>query len=909
MIPRIRLLIPTLALLSLGSAGAAPGPWTVDDLVLVESAADFTVSRDGLAAAWVRQSVEKVDGVETTVSNVWLSRLDAATSSPLTRGTARVSSPEFSPDGAHVGFISTRPLPATGDEEPQDDEDKGPRTQLWAIPVGGGEAFPVTRFDRAVRAFGWIDAATLVVAAQESPSAWAQERKKAKDDSVVIDDAEHEPPVRLFRVSLDGETVTRVTHDDDWIDGLAVAPNGGLAVVTAQQSLSYEFDQRVPPRTFLVDLATGARTPLYEDGRLRPAAIRFSPDGAGFYFLDAYSRHPRYRQATVLQLWYHDLASGRDTRVAEDWPRGVGEAEAYTPVVDGVVVLLADGVRYRPARYRRGRSAWARTDLAGEHAANLDTLVAAPDGRRIVYVSSSATVPPRAYVAALDGARLVSPRRLTDLNHRYDGKPTGQVEIVRWKGANDDEVEGLLHYPLDWKKGERRPLVVLIHGGPAGVDRDAWDADWPSLALMWQQRGAFVLRVNYHGSSNYGLDWVESIGEGKYYDLEVPDIERGVDAMIQRGLADPDRLAVSGWSNGGILSAALVTHTPRYKAASIGAADVEWFSDWANVDFGAAFDNYYFGGAPWEVPDVYREKSPFFRLSAVTTPTIVFTGTEDRNVPPHQSWSLFRVMQQVGKAPVRLVLFPGEPHGPRGIAHRRRKIEEDVAWFERYLFQTAPATNPSVPDDSLLAARLGVHAAASRDGVLGQEVGGMPVPESVPFEGLVVGRFEVTRAQYRAFDPSFVVEPGTGNFPATGVPFERAREYAAWLADKTGTNYRLPSVAEASAITESASSDAGNTLDLWLGYTPNPDDADRVREAAAALGAGALLLPVGSRPVRPPGAPFDLDGNAAEWAIAADGSGVPAGPSADRSSDDRARTAPGAAYVGFRVVADAKLQR
>ena len=108
---------------------------------------------------------------------------------------------------------------------------------------------------------------------------------------------------------------------------------------------------------------------------------------------------------------------------------------------------------------------------------------------------------------------------------------------------------------------------------------------------------------------------------------------------------------------------------------------MEWISDWANVDFGASFDNYYFGASPLEDPELYIRKSPFFRLGEVTTPTIIYTGTEDRNVPPHQSWSLFRALQQLEKAPARLVLFPGEPHGLRKIAHQRRKVEEDMAWF------------------------------------------------------------------------------------------------------------------------------------------------------------------------------------------------------------------------------------
>ncbi len=653
-----------------------PRAWTVDDLLLAESASSWALAPDGKLAVWVRTSVEKVDGEEKRVSNLWLTRLADGASWAMTRGNDMVAAPALSPDGTHIAFLSTRKLAGAKDDELG-------KTQLWAIPVAGGEAFPVTRFDRDVAHFGWTGPATMVVAAQESPSEWERERKQRKDDATVVDDAENEPPVRLFRVKLEGGAPERLTTNRDRIDALAVAPDGKLAVVTAQQSLSWEYDQRVPPQTFIVDLATGERKRLFADGTLLPQAVRWAWDGKGFYFVNPYSSHPRYRTATIAELYFFDLAALKTERVDLGWPRGL--AHAYAPTPDGVIALLADGVRFRPARLTRTAKGWTRTDLTGVHVRATQGFELGRDGTTLVYLRSTATEPPQWYGARLDGARIVDEKKLTDLNRGWHGKPTGRVEVVRWKGARGDEVEGLLHYPLDWHEGERRPLVLAIHGGPAGADHDAWEESWAYPILLWRQRGAFVLQVNYHGSSDYGLEWVESIA-GHYYELEVPDIETGVDEVVRRGLADPERLASAGWSNGAILTAALITTTTRYKAASIGAADVEWFSDWANVDFGASFDNYYFGGAPWEVPQVYMEKSPFFKLTGVTTPTIVYTGTEDRNVPPHESWSLFRALQQIGKAPVRFLTFPGEPHSLRTIAHQRRKVEEDLAWFDRYLF-------------------------------------------------------------------------------------------------------------------------------------------------------------------------------------------------------------------------------
>lgn len=867
-----------------------PPVWTVDDLILEERASGWHLSPDGRLAVWTKSVVErKDDGEEVRVSHLWLTRLSDNVAVPLTRGTDSASAPAFSPDGSTIAFIFERPRPGVK-------ESKAAQRQVWAIPTTAGEPYPVTRLERPVRAFGWIDNQTLVVAAQETPAWRERDLQERKDTTVVVEDAEYEPPVRLFRVALNSGEAQPLTTNRDWIDALAVSPDGRWAVVRAQQSLSWEFDERIPPHTFLVDLSTGASTRLFAETRLIPEEVAWAPDGRGFFFVNRYSRHPLYRSASVRQLWYYHLAQGRWERVDESWERGLGGGVA--PVHGGVLALLADGVRYRPAIFRRRPSGWERQDLLGDHVAGMSSLVATRDGRTILYQYSSATVPPQWFAATLQGARCGPPRTLTTLNAQWAGKPTGRVEVVRYPGARDEEVEALLHYPLNWVPGTKYPLILDIHGGPAGTDLDHWSQSWASPVLLWRQRGAFVLQVNYHGSAGYGLDWVESIGQGKYYELEIPDLERGIDTLIAAGLVDPERLATCGWSNGGILSAELITRSQRFRAASIGAADVKWFSDWANVDFGAAFDNYYFGGPPWEIPHVYLEKSPFFRLPRVTTPTLVFTGTEDRNVPPHQSWSLFRALQQLGRTEVRLVLFPGEPHGLRKISHQRRKVQEELQWLDRHLFLTFTPANPALKEGSLLEALVRRRAAARVGEVYGVLADGLLVPETVSFRGLQVSRFEVTRAQFAAFQPTWAVPPGTENLPAL-VTFEQAQAYAGWLSQRTGKPFRLPSEGEAAAL---ACGHGGNTLDRWAGYPVNLDDAARLAPLLAQLGPEALLLPVGSLPGSGEEPVFDLDGNAAEWVLRPDGSGVPTGPSADRPASLAPPAVPPSVLTGVRLL-------
>ena len=880
-------------------AAAEPPPekkpeWTVEDILLSESASQFRISPDGRWAVWVKSQMDKERGEQA--SDLWLSSLTEKKELQLTRGTVTHASPRWSPDGHLISFLSTRPLPKPKEELA--------RSQLWLMNPWGGEPWHLTEFERGIRAYAWKDKDTIVLAAPEDPTHDERTRKEKKDTSQVVEDAPHEPPVRLFLLSVKDKKAKRLTHNADWIDLLEVSPDGQWGVTRHQRSLSYEFDQRIPPVTFLVNLATGEQKPLFTDGKIIPTVVEWARDSQGFYVVSVYSRHPRYRMATISLLYYYELSSSRLTPVNLGWERGLAFSGGIQATADGVLALLADGVRFKPARYRQSGDTWTRAWVEGEHAGNLFSWMPGEDGRTLIYNHSTASKPTQWYRGRLDGGRIEDVAQLTELNPSFKDKPLYKTEVVRWKGARQEEVEGILYYPLNYEEGKRYPLVLEIHGGPVAADLDAWGTGWGAPKLLLTQKGAFVLEVNYHGSANYGLDWVESIGEGNYYDLEIPDIEASVDSLIGRGLADPAKLATMGWSNGSILSIELVTRNPRYQAASVGAGDVEWISDWANVDFGAAFDNYYFGASPLEDPELYIRKSPLFRMKNVKTPTLIFFGTEDRNVPPGQGWSHYRALQQLGQTEVRFILFPGEAHGLRKLPHQRRKVEEELAWFDRHLFGSYKAPNEAFKEGSPLDValkRAGIQKVGIRYGVLRA---GKLIPEVVKHKGLELGRFEVTRAQFAAFDRTYHVEPGTENFPANGISIQQAQAYCAWLSQLTGHIYRLATEDEVKALYESARGNE-NTLDYWAGYALNPDDADRLTLKAAELaGPAPLLREVGQfQGSGEDDLVFDLGGNAAEWVIGADGKAKLMGGSADRPADPKAQPREAAdTYRGFRIV-------
>ena len=878
--------------------------WKPEDVIFQELASEFLISPDNKWVVWVKSTGDKEK--DERVSNLYLSSLTEKKEIELTRGANTVSQPRWSPSGETIAFLSNRSLPKP--------KPNAAPMQIWLLSVDGGEPWPATDFERPVQHFEWLNDDTIVFSAEEQPSLFERETKERKDDSDVVDDAAHKAPVRLFKLSVKDKKVTRLTDNNDWILDFKVSRDKTKTVAVARRELSFAWDQKTPPATYLVDLASGKTTQIFTDTRIQPDDFEWTLDSSGFYVVAPYSTDKQFLTATVKKVYFYDLGSATTSEVNLDWDRSLDGS--LRPTKDGFIALLADGVYTKPVRYTRHGATWSRKSITGDTPRNYFDLELGDDGRTLVYQYSTASLPTQWYRARLDGTKISAPVQFTDLNPQLKNKTIAKTEILHWKGTNDDEVEGILYYPVDYQRGQSYPLIVATHGGPNLADRDNWSERITYAPNLLTERGAFVLKTNYHGSADYGLKWGESICCGKYYDLEVPDIEHGVDYLIGRGLVDPDKIGAAGWSNGSILSIQLtITNPDRYKAAVVGAGDVEWISDWANVDFGESFDHYYFGKTPLEDPELYIQKSPLFKMDRVKTPTLIFFGTIDRQVPTEQGWSHYRALYSIGKAPVKLVLFPGEAHSPNKLTHQLRKLNEETAWFDKYLFKINPPENEALKKGSPLDVALerrsvqkagALYGVAFRPPSIPENPGpDVLLPETVKRGDIEIGRFEITRAQFAAFDKDYKFDAGTENYPANGITFEQAQAYCKWLSELTAETYRLPKENEAGTLYQDRPGE--NTLDYWAGYSLNPEDAQKLEEDIKKLPGDAPLLrevgsfaPAGEQGEEPV---FDLGGNVAEWVIAANGSGKTIGGSADRPADSKAQyQAAHPAYTGFRVL-------
>lgn len=876
------------------------GKWTPEDIIHSEFMQSPVFSPDHQMVVWSkRRSVKEKDAF---VSDLYLTRLNDKKKGQfrtvrLTNADENDSSPVFSRDGELIYFRSGR--------------EKGKK--LWSISVFGGEPTAVATFEHGISNMKWLNDSTFAYVSYEGKSRFELENEKTKDNTVVVEDTVYWKRNRLYAYHLKEKKSTRLTNNHFPLSTYQVSHDGQWLVYRTTQHPSFASDANPDPKYYLKDLNSGQTQEVLQ-GLQTPGNFQFTADDTGFYFSSTTSSNPEWNGAGIEQLYYFDLAEKAYDKVDLQWDWGF--EGSYEVLGQDVLVSLADGPLNRLAFYKKSTTGktWTKSAMQlGEMAQHVWVSAVSEDAQKVIFEHSTASQLPKYYVADIQqtgpGISFTNQAEVIGLNKKLKNKPITKSEIMRWKGYKGEDVNGILYYPENYETGKKYPLVLSIHGGPSGVDQDRWRERWSTYPQILAQRGAFVLKPNYHGSSHHGLAFVESIKKN-YYTPELEDITKGLAVLADKGMIDMDQLGVMGWSNGAILATMLTVRYPdMFKVACPGAGDVNWTSDFGTCRFGVSFDQSYFGGAPWDnvggktYNEAYITQSPLFEMEKVKTPTIIFHGSEDRAVPRDQGWEYYRSLQQIDQTPVRFLWFPGQPHGLRKVTHQLRKMKEEIAWIDEYLFQKANTVNPTFKKDSPLALLMKKEKAAKVGAAYGLNKAKALIPEvvSVKKDSISIGRFEVTNAQFATFDEKHSFLPEQANFPVR-VSFAQAQAYTKWLSTTTGETYRLPNAKEAVALHKKAHKAGGkeNTLRYWAGYGLTANEVSLFRKKLAE-GKSALWLAAGQFEAVKMGTAelYDLGGNVAEYQADGTSYGYSAYDFVD-PHDTSVKTDPG--HIGFRVV-------
>jgi len=644
------------------------------DVFGLEYAESPAISPDGEQVVYVRRHMDTQS--DRNLGQLWLIDLDSGNQQPLTDGDGSYSSPVWAPDGERIAFIGH-----DGDGD----------RQLQVLWLESGRQVKITRGPNAPSNPSWSPDSTRIAFSRFVPDTPPQLVKPLK----APEGADWAPPPTVvdrpvFRVDGQGMLPhgqtqrfivaaaggpTRQITDGPWPNSGAAAwtPDGEALIFATTRRDDWQLEGR-DTDLYRFDLESGEVTRLTE--RFGPdESPALSPNGRRLAWLGFDDERMSY---TNTELWLMPAEGGDPRSLTADLDRNVdafawdrrGNALfiAYSDEGTGVIDRLPlDGERERIAS-GLGGTTLGRPYASGDFDA----------GRGEVVLTRTSPAHPAdlVHVDARGGES-----RLTTLNSQLLAHhDLARVEEITWTSSHDDlEIEGWVAYPPDFDPEQRYPLILEIHGGPFADYGPRFSMEVQLMAAA----GYVVLYANPRGSTSYGADFANTIHHA-YPGDDYFDLISGVDALIERGIADPERLYVTGGSGGGVLTAWIVGTTDRFRAAVVAKPVINWTSFVLTGDFTPFFHKYWFPALPWEAPDHYWQRSPLSRVGNVTTPTMVLTGEADWRTPMWESEQYYQALKLRGIDTV-LVRIPEAPHG---IAARPSqlvtKVRHILAWFEKY---------------------------------------------------------------------------------------------------------------------------------------------------------------------------------------------------------------------------------
>jgi len=652
-------------------AAAAQRPVSIDDLLGMGVVTTPAISPDGRWVAWVVTHADREKNINNAA--IWLAPVAGGVPIQLTRGPRADRAPRWARDGSWLAFLSDRA--------------ENSRTQVYGIAVGGGEAWQITESAASVTDFRLSpDGRQIAYLAPAKPSESDETLEKERGHPLVRDSSYAAEWSRAWVAPITrGKPAVARRASPDLLDVTSVewAPDSRRLAWSAKPSPVLRYN---PLSAVYVQDSAGATPRKVSDMPGSERVESWTPE-----------------LGLVVTSSAHEIGTFNSKLFAISPDGGTPVSLTDKLDEDARFVGTTPGALYVEAAVHTGRSLY-RIPLTGSAgtAGSLragtpsrlsdDTRFAGAfsvsnDGSTAAFIGESATAPPDVYVSTLpSGAETASPpRRLSEVNPQAASFALGEQRVVTWKSAADGEkIEGILNLPVGYRPGTRVPLLLVIHGGPSGVSSDRYPTVRGAYPIpVFNALGYAVLQPNYRGSAGYG-ERFRSLNRGHISGEDWVDVNSGVDHLVAQGIADSAKLGIMGWSFGGHHTYWGITHTHRFKAASAGAGANDLISMYSQTDL-PDFYQTYLGPRPWEDFKLYEARSAYRFVANVTTPLLIQVGEADRRVPAEQSIQFYEAMKGIGKTPVTLVLYPGQPHGIQDPRLSRDLMQRNVAWFTRWI--------------------------------------------------------------------------------------------------------------------------------------------------------------------------------------------------------------------------------
>src|SRR3984957_12821861 len=648
-----------------------------DDFYRMREVGDPQVSPDGKWIAYTVTTMNReLDRLET---QIYIVDWEGTQSLAMTYGPESASSPKWSPDGKYLSFLSSH----------KDEKGEG-KTQIWLLDRRGGEAQPLTDVKRDLESYVWSPDGkkiALQLSGDEETSTDADKNKKAHKapKPIVIDRYQFKQDIEgyltdasrsqisLFDVAAKKlEPLTNDRRYDDQ-DPTWSPDSSKIAFVSDRTS---DPDQTAIDEIYVIDAKAGATPQKIASGNSPSGQhIRWSPDGKSILYLAGFDL--KYGAYSQNSLHVVSSSGGTPKTLAEKLDRGIIAPE-WTEDGQAITFLFDDDRKVFIGRVGVNGGEVERVTQG-------DAVIiqrSSAKGHTAVVASTDSTAPE---VFAVESGKL---RKLSSQNDAWLADvQLGAVEDFSAKAKDGNEVHGLMTKPPDYQSGKKYPLILWMHGGPDMQDDHALLFDLYPLAVerqMFAAQGYVVLAVNYRGCSGRGAAYTKAIA-ADWGQKEVLDVTAAVDYAISSAVADPNKLAVGGWSYGGMMTDFTIASDPRYKAAMAGAGIGNELGMYGSDQYIRQYNNEI--GPPWKNLDTWIKISyPFYHADRIKTPTLFMVGRADFNVPLVGTEQMYQALRTLG-IPTQLVIYPDQFHIFTRPSYIHDRMERYLAWWNKYLKQ------------------------------------------------------------------------------------------------------------------------------------------------------------------------------------------------------------------------------
>ena len=649
--------------------------WTPETSMQVKTLSQTALSPDGKYTAYVVREPLMEGEQSEYLSHIWVAANDGSFNTQYTRGEHSSYAPAFSPDGQQIAFLSAR-----GEQA---------KTQIWLMRVFGGEPLQLTEVEGGINSFQWSPDGSRIAFTQRDPDTEEEKaRKKEKRDVILVDKNfknRHLYTV-LLKESDDNYPVQQITEGQLSVNSFDWSPDG--TTIAFEHQPNPGVNARYQSDIATVPADSGAIQPVIEQPG-SDGSPNYSPDGKTLAFVS----HGGTLEPIGLGDLYIVPAKGGKAKKLMNTPNRSANLIDWTPDGQSVMITEAMGtstqvlnvpVSGKEATVISSNEITFEGDDESQVLTKLEpgvfSSVAFDAGMEtMAMVYENLQTPAEVYTGPVKN---FSKQQLSHINDNLDLPEMARTELIRWTSKDGLPVEGLLTYPKGYERGKKYPVILQIHGGPAGVFSQRFNGR-PSIYMTeyFAEKGYATIKPNPRGSTGYGKDFrYANFKDWGYGDYE--DVVSGVDKVLEMGIGDPDQQFVMGWSYGGYMTSFVVTRTDRFKAASMGAGLPNLISMVTTTDISDYLVGH-MGDEFWNDYETYEKHSAIYRLNEIVTPTQIIHGQNDLRVPFTQGQEFYEALKRKG-VDTEMIVYPRTPHGPREPKFLMDVSDRILTWFEQY---------------------------------------------------------------------------------------------------------------------------------------------------------------------------------------------------------------------------------